>query len=59
MNAQKANNTLGEKVRQLQMKLGHAAEANKKRRFHALFDKVSRWDVMATAWELAWTQNEP
>ena len=39
-----------EKVRQLQMKLGHAAKANKKRRFHALYDKVTRWDVMSTAW---------
>ncbi len=50
MNAQKANDTLGEKVRQLQMKLGHAAKANRKRRFHALYDKVYRWDVMVMAW---------
>lgn len=50
MNAYKANDTKTEKVRQLQMKLGHAAKANKKRRFHALFDKVTRWDVMSTAW---------
>lgn len=39
-----------EKVQQLQEKLGHAAKANKKRRFHALYDKVYRWDILWEAW---------
>ena len=32
------------------MKLGYAAKENKKRRFHALDDKIYRWDVMVIAW---------
>lgn len=52
MNANKANNTKIEKVQQLRMKLGHAAKVNKNRRFHALYDKITRWDVITTAWEL-------
>lgn len=39
-----------EKVRELQEKLGYAAKASKKRRFHALYDKVYRWDVLQEAW---------
>ncbi|MEH7087134.1 group II intron reverse transcriptase/maturase, partial [Neobacillus drentensis] len=35
----------------LQEKLGHAAKENKKRRFHALYDKVYRWDVLCEAWK--------
>lgn len=34
------------------MELGHAAKVNKKRRFHALYDKITRWDVISTAWVL-------
>lgn len=49
MNA-KANNTI-DKVRKLQRKLYLSAKANKKRRFHALFDKVYRKDVLLKAWE--------
>jgi hypothetical protein len=41
VNAQKANNTI-DKVRQLQRKLYLAAKVNKKRRFHALYDKIYR-----------------
>ena len=41
-----------EKVRELQEKLGYAAKASKKRRFHALYDKVYRWDVLQEAWKL-------
>jgi RNA-directed DNA polymerase len=40
-----------EKVQQLQEKLGHAAKENKKRRFHALYDKIYRWDVLCEAWK--------
>lgn len=50
MNAQKANNTI-EKVRQLQRKLYLAAKLNNKRRFHALYDKVHRKDVLLEAWK--------
>ena len=50
MNAQKANNTK-EKVRQLQRKLYLAAKANSKRRFHALYDKVYRKDILHEAWK--------
>jgi len=39
-----------EKVQQLQEKLGHAAKENKKRKFHALYDKIYRWDVLCEAW---------
>lgn len=40
-----------EKVQQLQEKLGHAAKASKKRRFHALYDKVYRMDILLEAWK--------
>jgi len=30
--------------------LGYAAKVSKKRRFHALYDKVYRWDVLQEAW---------
>lgn len=39
-----------EKVQQLQEKLGHAAKTSKSRRFHALYDKVCRMDVLREAW---------
>ncbi|AKG33202.1 group II intron reverse transcriptase/maturase [Paenibacillus durus] len=39
-----------ENVQQLQMKLGHAAKENKKRRFHALYDKVYRMDILRETW---------
>jgi len=39
-----------EKVQELQEKLGHAAKTNRKRRFHALYDKVYRMDVLMEAW---------
>ena len=50
MSAQKANNTI-EKVRELQRKLYHAAKSDSKRRFHALFDKVYRKDIVSEAWK--------
>ncbi|MCY9660680.1 group II intron reverse transcriptase/maturase [Paenibacillus chondroitinus] len=49
MNAKRLT-TPKEKVQQLQEKLGHAAKENKKRKFHALYDKVHRWDVLCEAW---------
>ena len=49
MNA-KANNTK-EKVRQLQRKLYRSAKENKVRRFHALYDKLWREDVLVQAWK--------
>jgi len=39
-----------EKVQQLQEKLGHAAKTSKRRKFHALYDKVYRMDVLQEAW---------
>jgi RNA-directed DNA polymerase len=50
VNARKANNTKG-KVRELQRKLYLAAKLNSKRRFHALYDKVYRKDVLLEAWK--------
>ena len=50
MNAQKAINT-NEKVRQLQRKLYLAAKKNSKRKFHALYDKLSRIDILEEAWK--------
>ena len=50
MNAKKANNTR-EKARQLQRKLYLAAKANSKRKFHALYDKIYRVDILGEAWK--------
>lgn len=49
MNAKRLT-TPKENVQQLQEKLGHAAKENKRRRFHALYDKVYRKDVLLEAW---------
>ncbi|MCZ8512839.1 hypothetical protein O9H85_10510 [Paenibacillus filicis] len=49
MNAKRLT-TPKENVQQLQEKLGHAAKENKKRRFHALYDKVYRMDILWEAW---------
>lgn len=49
MNA-KANNTQ-DKVRELQRKLYLSAKGNKKRRYHALYDKVYRIDILMKAWK--------
>lgn len=43
--------TAEEKVRGLRETLYRAAKADEKRRFHALYDKVYRRDVMERAWE--------
>ena len=41
----------GDRVRALQHVLYRAAKADPSRRFHALFDKVRRRDVLDRAWE--------
>src|SRR4029450_12700079 len=41
-----------DKVRELQRTLCRAAKADPGRRFHALYDKVYRRDVLERAWEL-------
>lgn len=49
MNAE-ANNTI-DKVRKLQRKLYLSAKVSKKRKFHALYDKVYREDILEKAWQ--------
>ena len=44
--------TRKDKVRELQRVLYRAAKADPERRFHALYDKVYRRDVLERAWEL-------
>jgi group II intron reverse transcriptase/maturase len=46
-----ASPTSGDKVRELQRMLYRAAKAAPGRRFHALYDKVYRRDVLQRAWE--------
>lgn len=41
-----------EKVRELRRRLYIAAKRNPKRRFHALYDRLCRGDVLAEAWRL-------
>lgn len=41
----------GDRVRALQHALYRAAKADPGRRFHALFDKVHRRDILQRAWE--------
>jgi group II intron reverse transcriptase/maturase len=43
-------NTPSEKVRQLQIRLWVCAKSSKTRRFHALYDRVYRSDVLREAW---------
>src|SRR3984957_5005718 len=47
-----ARATKQDKVRELQRTLYRSAKADPKRRFHALYDKVYRRDVLERAWEL-------
>src|ERR1700733_6541545 len=44
------NNPL-EKVRQLQRRLWVCAKTSKTRRFHALYDRIHRSDVLREAWK--------
>ena len=47
--AERPNNTL-DKVRALQHKLYRAAKRSPNRRFHALYDRVHRRDILRRAW---------
>ena len=47
-----ARATRQDKVRELQRTLYRAAKADPGRRFHALYDKIYRRDVLERAWEL-------
>ena len=48
--AARPNNPI-EKARQLQRRLFIAAKRNPRRRFHALYDRIHRSDVLVRAWE--------
>ncbi len=50
MNVRRTNNAK-DKVRELQVKLYSSAKASKTRRFHALYDKVYRMDILEKAWK--------
>ncbi|WZL81284.1 reverse transcriptase domain-containing protein [Vallitaleaceae bacterium 9-2] len=50
MNAEKLT-TPKEKVRKLQRKLYQSAKRNKMRKFHALYDKLYREDILYEAWK--------
>jgi group II intron reverse transcriptase/maturase len=50
VNAEQANDTI-DPTRRLQRALYRAAKAGATRRFHALYDKVSRADILARAWQ--------
>jgi group II intron reverse transcriptase/maturase len=49
--AQGPNNTRQDKVRELQVKLYLAAKRSPSRRFHALWDRIHRRDVLERAWQ--------
>ena len=50
MNADKANDTI-DAARRLQRALYRAAKVSPERRFHALYDKVYREDILERAWQ--------
>ena len=50
MNAAEANDTI-DPTRRLQRALYRAAKAGATRRFHALYDKVYREDILVRAWQ--------
>ena len=50
MNADRANDTI-DAARRLQRALDRAAKASPERRFHALYDKVYREDILERGWQ--------
>jgi flavoprotein len=50
MNAKQAN-SIKDKVRKLQVKLYLSAKGSSTRRYHALYDKVYRMDILKRAWD--------
>lgn len=48
---ERSNNTRKDKVRELQVKLYLAAKRSPDRRFHALWDRILRRDVLQRAWQ--------
>jgi len=50
VNADKANATI-DAARRIQRGLYRAAKASPARRFHGLYDKVARKDILARAWQ--------
>lgn len=52
MNAYKADYRINEKAQELCEKLYLAAKKSKTRRFHQLYDKVYRMDILRDAWEI-------
>lgn len=48
---ERSNNTSKDKVRELQVKLYLAAKRSPDRRFHALWDRILRRDVLQRAWQ--------
>jgi RNA-directed DNA polymerase len=49
--AERPKNTKQDKVRELQVKLYLAAKRSPERRFHALWDRIHRRDVLQRAWQ--------
>ena len=50
MNVLKTNN-IHEKVRDFQNRIYLTAKTNKKRRFHAMYDKIYRKDILEESWK--------
>lgn len=52
MNAYTADDRLNERAQQLCEKLYLAAKKSKTRRFHQLYDKVYRMDILSDSWDI-------